>query len=197
MPHSNNNEFAGSIAELSIFGELHKEIQGGINNLFRGQNNQCRKTGWGVKDCCEKLRGWGTDFKLTSCNEEEQLLAEKRYKNLCHEVGEYNTEKALLVIPKKKTSFCCFTSKLARILHEQGRGQLGIGWGSVESPDCRGLTVDELSRLNFEQMNFSELFADIVQKVKPIDTNKLNLQIQDKFKLLESGTVKQEDRRDA
>jgi len=197
LPYENNNEFASSIAELSVFGELHKEIQGGINNLFRGQNNQCRKTGWGVKDCCEKLRGWGTDFKLTSCNEEEQLLAEKRYKNLCHEVGEYNTEKALLVIPKKKTSFCCFTSKLARILHEQGRGQLGIGWGSAESPDCRGLTVDELSRLNFEQMNFSELFADIVQKVKPIDTNKLNLQIKDKFNLLESGTVKQEDRRDA
>ncbi len=197
LPHSNNNEFAGSIAELSIFGELHKEIQGGINNLFRGQNNQCRKTGWGVKDCCEKLRGWGTDFKLTSCNEEEQLLAEKRYKNLCHEVGEYNTEKALLVIPKKKTSFCCFTSKLARILHEQGRGQIGIGWGSAESPDCRGFTVDELSRLNFEQMNLSELFADVIQKVKPIDTNKLNLQIKDKFNLLESGTVKQEDRRDA
>jgi len=192
-----NNEFASSIAELSIFGAMQKEIEGGINNLFKGQNNQCRKTGFGVKDCCEKLGGWGVNFKLTDCNEEEQLLAGKRAHNLCHEVGTYKTSKELLVIPKQKTSFCCFPSKLARILHEQGRGQLGIEWGEPEYPNCRGFTVEELSRLNFERMNLSELFADVMQKVKPVDVNKLNLQIQDKFKLLQQGTVKQEDRHDA
>ncbi len=196
-PFEPNNEFASSIAELSIFGAMQKEIEGGINNLFKGQNNQCRKTGFGVKDCCEKLGGWGVNFKLTGCNEEEQLLAEKRAHNLCHEVGTYKTSKELLVIPKQKTSFCCFPSKLARILHEQGRGQFGIEWGEPEHPNCRGFTVEELSRLNFERMNLSELFADVMQKVKPVDVNKLNLQIQDKFKLLQQGTVKQEDRHDA
>ena len=192
-----NNEFASSIAELSVFGELQKEVQGGLNNLFKGQNNQCRKTGFGIKDCCEKMGGWGVNFKLTGCNEEEQLLAEKRHHNLCHEVGTYKVGKEVLVIPKKKTSFCCFTSKLARVLHEQGRAQLGIGWGDAEHPNCRGFTVEELSRLNFERMNLSELFADVMQKVKPVDANKLNIQVQDQFKLLESGSVKQEDRKDA
>ena len=193
-----NNEFASSIAELSIFGAMQKEIDGGLNNLFRGQNNQCRKTGFGVKDCCEKLGGWAVDFNLTGCNEEERLLAEKRHNKLCHEIGTYKTSKELLVIPKQKTSFCCFTSKLARILHEEGRKQLPhMGWGDAESPNCRGFTVEELSRLNFERMNLSELFSDVMQKVKPVDVNKLNLQIQDKFKLLQQGTVKQEDRKDA
>ena len=192
-----NTEFAASMAELSIFGEMQHDVQSSLNNLFKGQNNQCRKTGWGIKDCCEKLKGWGISFKLTSCNEEEQLLAEKRYKNLCHEVGTYSTKKVVGVVPKKKTSFCCFTSKLARILHEQGRGQLGIGWGDPEHPDCRGLTVEELSRINFEKLDLSELFEDLKKRVKPVDVNKLNLQIKDKFQLLKSGTIKQEEQKHA
>jgi conjugal transfer mating pair stabilization protein TraN len=62
---------------------------------------------------------------------------------------------------RKKTNFCCFGSKLARILHEQGRAQLGKGWGSAKSPDCKALTIDELSRIDFSKLNLSELFADI------------------------------------
>jgi hypothetical protein len=197
VPFEPNNEFASSLAELSIFGQMQKEAQGGLNNLFKGQNNQCRKTGFGLKDCCEKMGGWGVNFRLTGCNEEEKLLAEKRERGLCHEIGIYKVGKEALVIPKRKTSFCCFPSKLARVLHEQGRGQVGLQWGDPESPNCRGFTVEEISRLNFESMNLSELFADIMQKVKPLDPNKLNSQIQDKFKLIERGTVNQEDRKDA
>ena len=47
----------------------------------------------------------------------------------------------------KKTSFCCFGSKLAKIVHEQGRAQISIGWGDAEHPDCRPLTVKELQKI--------------------------------------------------
>ncbi|NBX70233.1 MAG: hypothetical protein EBR01_14930 [Proteobacteria bacterium] len=35
---------------------------------------------------------------------------------------------------------CRFGTKLARLINSQGRAQLGLGWGDVEGPDCRGLT---------------------------------------------------------
>ncbi len=48
---------------------------------------------------------------------------------------------------------------------EQGRAQLGKGWGSAESPDCSGFTPDELGRLQFDKMNLSEIAADIAGSV--------------------------------
>jgi hypothetical protein len=39
------------------------------------------------------------------------------------------------------------------------------------------------------------LFADLVSKVKPIDAGKLNLQIQEKFQLLQSGKIKTDDQK--
>ena len=39
---------------------------------------------------------------------------------------------------------CCFNSMLARIVNEQGRAQVGKGWGGAQSPDCSGFTVAQL-----------------------------------------------------
>lgn len=58
--------------------------------------------------------------------------------------------------------YCQFDSKLARIVQEQGRrDQLGVGFGSGSSPNCRGITVDELQRLDFGVMNFSDFYSDL------------------------------------
>jgi conjugal transfer mating pair stabilization protein TraN len=58
-------------------------------------------------------------------------------------------------------SYCCFNSRLARILNEQGRAQLGRGWGGAESPDCSGFTVAQLQALDFSRMNLAEFYAEI------------------------------------
>ena len=50
-----------------------------------------------------------------------------------------------------------FGSKLGRILQEQGRGQLGVGWG-----DCRGLTVAEIERIDFERLDLSEFTDNLI-----------------------------------
>jgi hypothetical protein len=68
---------------------------------------------------------------------------------------------------EKQTS-CCYSSVLARIIQEQGRPQLqsfAAGWGSAESPNCRGFTPEEFQSLNFATMDLSEYIADITSQV--------------------------------
>ena len=74
----------------------------------------------------------------------------------------------LLVLPDtavgcatEKDSYCCYNSKLARLIAAQGRPQLKRGWGKASRPDCSGFTEKELRQLDFSKMEFSEFVADI------------------------------------
>lgn len=72
---------------------------------------------------------------------------------------------------EKKRSYCQFDSKLAQIVQQQGRAwQLGIGFGKAKSPDCRGITVEELQRVNFDKLDFSNFFDDLMNNQK-VPTN--------------------------
>ena len=134
--------------------------------VFPGQVDGCKKIIAGVINCCSSMKGWGKDVNMCRCSGGEKGLAIKREKKLCHSVGTYCHKKdpvfgKCLV---KKTNFCCFSSKLARIFHEQGRIQLGSGWGSPSSPDCRPMTLDELIKLDFSKFDMEELFEALLSK---------------------------------
>ena len=63
--------------------------------------------------------------------------------------------------------FCCFNSKLARIVNEQGRAQLKTfndGWGRANRPNCRGFTPEEFASLDFSEIDMSSFYGDIVTK---------------------------------
>jgi conjugal transfer mating pair stabilization protein TraN len=51
---------------------------------------------------------------------------------------------------------------LARIVNEQGRVQVGKGWGGAQNPDCSGFSVEQLQRLDFAAMDLSEFYASLV-----------------------------------
>jgi conjugal transfer mating pair stabilization protein TraN len=114
--------------------------------------------------------------ELLSCEQEEQILGLKRGQNLCHFVGSYcSLEIPILGICLETTeSDCCFNSRLARIINEQGRPQIGKGWGSAESPDCSGFTQAQFANLNFDQMNLSEFYGEIMANVHVPDANALS-----------------------
>jgi conjugal transfer mating pair stabilization protein TraN len=48
------------------------------------------------------------------------------------------------------------------MINEQGRAQIGKGWGDAQNPDCSGFTVAQLQSLNFAAMDLSEFYASIV-----------------------------------
>ena len=58
---------------------------------------------------------------------------------------------------RRSRAWCVFGSKLGRILQEQGRSQLGVGWG-----DCRGLTVAEIEGIDFANLDLSEFTEDLM-----------------------------------
>ena len=88
----------------------------------------------------------------------------RRGQNLCVHAGSYCSSKFLGTCLTKKESYCCFNSRLARIVNQQGRAQLGRGYGDAKSPDCSGITVEELQRLDFSRMDLSEFYAEILPK---------------------------------
>lgn len=117
---------------------------------------------------------------LLDCEQAEQVLAMKRDNRLCHAVGSYCSMKLpiLNTCIETKETYCCFNSRLSRILNEQGRGQLGRGWGSPESPDCGGLTLAQLQSLDFSRMNLSEFYAEIAPALPNV--NAMQQRAQDK-----------------
>ena len=103
---------------------------------------------------------------MMKCEQEEQLLGMKRGQGLCHKVGGWCDSKFLGMCVTKKEGWCCFPSKLGRIVNEQGRAQIGKSWGSPQSPDCTGFTLDELKLLDFGAMNLTEFINDIAPPPK-------------------------------
>ncbi|MEO3715631.1 conjugal transfer protein TraN [Roseateles flavus] len=106
-------------------------------------------------------------LSLASCNQDEGRLAMQEGAHLCHTVGTYCSS-CIRILGKcvacieRTTGKCCFNSVLSRIVNEQGRNQLGRGWGSGEAPDCTGFSVNELQSLNFSTMDLTEFYASIV-----------------------------------
>jgi hypothetical protein len=104
-----------------------------------------------------------------ACEEEDFILGAKRGVGLCHKVGSWCEDKALGGCYEKREGWCCFPSKLARIIQEQGRTQIGKPWGDPEEPDCSGFTEEEFQRIDFDKIDFSEFIGDIMKALPSKD----------------------------
>jgi hypothetical protein len=126
--------------------------------IFNGEDKRCEKKALGFSNCCSRS-GWGLGW-ADSCDPQEEQLRVRREQGQCHYVGTYCSEDTLFGCLAKKETHCCFRSKLGRIIHEQGRPQLSILWGTAEAPECGGFSSEQLAALDFGAIDFSEYFAD-------------------------------------
>jgi hypothetical protein len=190
-----NGEMLEVMAKLSVFKEMQKDIRAGSFEIFKGTDKRCSRNCIDFKDCCRDMKGWGTSLHLASCTAEEKLLAQLKDKKLCHQVGTYCAKKILGICVSKKTSYCCFGNKLLRLIQQQGRSQLGMGWGEAENPCCRGLKPEELARIDFSRIDMSEIFEDIIASYKQPDTARLQTRVaenlKDNVRQIQAGTKKQ------
>ncbi|MBX9794852.1 MAG: type-F conjugative transfer system mating-pair stabilization protein TraN, partial [Burkholderiaceae bacterium] len=114
-------------------------------------------------------------LSMMSCNEDEGKLAMKEGARLCHTIGTWCSScfrvlGVCVSCVEHTTSKCCFNSMLARIVNEQGRTQIGKGWGGAESPDCTGFTIAQLQTLNFAAMDLTEFYASLVPTLPNLTT---------------------------
>jgi len=134
--------------------------------IFEGRPLTCVKKVLGFSDCC-KDTGWGLDLSLGACLPGEVELGYAKEGGMVHKIGRYCNDRSLFgTCVSYKHVYCAFRSMLGRIVQEQGRAQLGIGWGTTATPNCRGLSVTELQAIDFALIDFTEYFstamADIV-----------------------------------
>jgi type-F conjugative transfer system mating-pair stabilization protein TraN len=163
-----NQDMAEALSKLAIFKDMQGQIEAKANSIFKGEARTCSRNCVNFKDCCGNGKGWGVSLGLSNCSEEEKALANFKQEKKCVFVGTYCAEKSLGMCLKKKSTYCCFGSRLARLLHDQGRSQLGLNYGNAESPQCRGFTLEELQKITFDTLNMSELYEDLqAEKVLP------------------------------
>ncbi|EIK2761810.1 type-F conjugative transfer system mating-pair stabilization protein TraN [Salmonella enterica] len=184
-----SNDFVEAVSQLAALAAAGKDVAAlnGVDvRAFTGQAKFCRKAAAGFSNCC-KDGGWGQDVGLAQCNSEEKALGKAKKDKLTVSVGEFCSKKVLGVCLQKKRSYCQFDSKLAQIVQQQGRnGQLHISFGSSKHPDCRGITVDELQNIKFDQLDFTNFYEDLMNNQKIPDsgalTEKVKEQIADQLK---------------
>ncbi|SPJ31868.1 unnamed protein product [Candidatus Protochlamydia amoebophila UWE25] len=171
--YSPNQSFSEVATKLAVFAEVKKEMENSQAmdatklEIFQGKRMSCSKNVADhlLYDCCFRYSGLAKQMGLSKCNADELSLAEMREEGLCHYVGSYEEKILDLWKSRDEHVFCCFPSKLSRLVQEQGRKQLGRDWGKPEEPNCRGFTTQELSRLNFSDMDLSEICTNIAKKL--------------------------------
>lgn len=117
--------------------------------------------------------------ELLSCDTEEQVFALKRGENLCTRIGSYCSKKVLGICLERKQSYCCYNSRLGRIINEQGRAQIGKGWGSAKNPECSGFTQQEFASINFAALDLSEFTREIMNSINLPSASDLSQDVQD------------------
>jgi len=173
IEYAPNQSFSEVAAKLAVFDEVKKEMEKSkvfdVTKLeiFQGKKMSCSKNVADklMYDCCFSYSGLAKEIGLSKCDADEIGLAEMREHGLCHYVGSYEEKFIDLWKSRDEHVFCCFPSKLSRIVQEQGRKQLGIDWGKPKDPNCRGFKTNELSKLDFSKMDLNEICKDFVKKM--------------------------------
>ena len=148
-----NTGFVNATTRLNMAIELGgEEFDRDDLRFFKGKRRACHIKWFGLANCCKNS---GALVGLADCSAEEIELAKERNGGNTHYLGKYCSKRTFFgVCIRRSRAWCVFGSKLGRILQEQGRSQLGVGWG-----DCRGLTVAEIEGIEFESLDLSE-FTD-------------------------------------
>jgi conjugal transfer mating pair stabilization protein TraN len=180
-----NDEFKDAAVALNAMGQARREWDPDTLTLFKGERETCSSKVFGVLNCC-KGKGFplipGIQFLvLLGCSRKEVLLHQRDAQGLCAYVGTYCSDSVLGVCLTKKKVYCCFESKLSRILQEQGRQQLSKPWAKPKAEQCLGFTIDEFARLDLSQMDFSEVYAEFTEAARLPDELQAATDIQQKI----------------
>nr|WP_277754249.1 conjugal transfer protein TraN [Porphyrobacter sp. GA68] len=174
-----STEFKDALVGLHTLGQANAEFDEATLTLFSGTRETCHKKVFGLSNCCS---GKGVPL-LTPflCDAAERELDKKDDAGLCHRVGSYCSDKVLGICVTRKDAYCCFESKLSRILQEQGRTQIRKPWGEPKKETCKGFSIAEFQLLDLSVMDFSEVYAEFIDAAKLPNELETTTQIQERI----------------
>jgi conjugal transfer mating pair stabilization protein TraN len=120
-----------------------------------------------------------TSWLSCTPNNEETILSLKRGANLCVPLGSYCSSDHWYGCTETTQSYCCYNSKLAKIINVQGKAQLGLSLGSPQSPNCVGFTTAQMSSLDLSAMDFSEFTNDLRNTMSTQKVTDVQSQVKD------------------
>lgn len=198
-----STEFKDALVALHALDQAGEEFDETNYRVFTGKRETCHKPVFGLINCCAgKVSGvvpvaagaaalaggpaaiaaFATPFLvLFACSQDEMKLDIKDRMGFCHKVGTYCSSSFLGICKTKRTAYCCFESKLSRVLQEQGRVQLNKPWGTPKKEQCQGFTIEEFASLDLSVMDFTEVYADFMDAAKLPDEVQTMSDIQDKI----------------
>ena len=167
---SKSNSFDKALSSLAVLANAAKDVdlQDTQNpQIFVGKPMECsRNILPGItKDCCADNEG------IFNCTDEERKLVKDVADGRAIEVGEYCYNKPVLgLCTSYHKAYCVFSSKIAKIVQNEGRKhQLGINFGYAggdhASLNCRGVTKEELSKIDFSRIDFSPIYNKIKKEM--------------------------------
>lgn len=174
-----NQSFGRAAAAMNLLQEMGRDFvpNGRDITIFSGAKMSCSKWIFGLKNCC-KVGGLLLRADLAECSESEKKLAAKRAARVTWHVRSYCKEKNFFgICLVKGEDHCSFRSRLGRMLQEQARGQLGLGRGN-----CRGLTLAEIERVNWDHIDLSEVLVDIQARLQPMEAAQFKASMKTKIR---------------
>ena len=155
QPRSNTG-FANAATRLNMAVELGGEkFDRDDMRFFTGTRRACTIRLFGLANCC---RNDGLLEGLAGCSASERELARERHDGNTRYLGKRCAKRTFFgACIRREKVWCTFGSKLGRILQEQGRSQLGRGWG-----DCRGFSVAEIESIDFDRLDLSEFTGNML-----------------------------------
>jgi len=111
---------------------------------------------------------------LYSCEPEEKMLATRRGGDLCEKTGEdCSAEIPIVKVCLQMTEhWCCWNSRLAKIITVEGGKQIG---GGVR---CNGFSTDELASIDFSKIDLSSFTKEILSSTLLPDGQYLSSTVQ-------------------
>ena len=173
-----SDDFDKDVSEMAVAGEAGRQANSDVKyhrlpidkqpvpTVFGGSSAECRKDGYGGFSNCCSGGGWGQDINLAHCNDEEKELGKAKSKDLVVYIGKKCTAHYPWPFDnscsKHEEVYCEFPDEMSYLVETQGRqDQLHIGFGTADSPNCRGITPDELEQIDFDQIDMSRIYGDV------------------------------------
>lgn len=166
-----SDDFSEGAVQMGALNGVAEEVRDnqvpqGVAAIFKATNITCRVVYKANRFnfCNQNHDGWGA-----SQSEKELHKAQRERRALIAYPNTYCSEFEKILGHKtciqKRQSWCVFQSRLAYVIQLEARRQLGINFGfvggAINNADCRGLTPDEVSVIQFDTPEMQQALNEL------------------------------------
>ncbi|MEP2780819.1 MAG: conjugal transfer protein TraN [Pseudoruegeria sp.] len=150
----------------ALFGCKDKPDEpGGILSFFSADEAKCRKSIAGFLNCC-KDTGWGVGT-ITDCSDGELALYQAQESERARYTHTYCSSDTLFGCVEKKRVYCVYGSKLALVINSEVQRVQDMTF------ECRALTQEEMETVNWDLVDLTPVFDDMVEDLDIPDSDVL------------------------